>query len=117
MDFDILRRIAEKTIGIDLPPVKPLNEEEIKKHEEYCKKNNLPHISTNSHIEEPEYRKGRRPYILTEDDIKIIKELLNGFEPEEGNEYYINDFGQISVRTCQASWMALAGREWLIDKT
>jgi len=64
----------------------------------------------------PEYYKGKHQYDPTPEDFEIIKKLLKGFKENDGCSYYTNDFGQIFVKTNSASWKALAGREWLIDK-
>lgn len=63
-----------------------------------------------------ELNKGKRPYNPTQEDFEIIKQSLKGFSPDlEEFSYYINDTGNIFVKTCSQSWRALAGREWLID--
>lgn len=116
VDIEMISEIISKTIGSELVSSTSVNEKERKEYEEFCKKHKMIHISSDSHIKEPEYKKGRRPYILTNEDIEIIKELLHNFKVEEDAEYYINDFGQISVRTPNYTWMNLCGREWLIDK-
>lgn len=130
--FESLRKIAEKTIGFDLEPVKTMTPEESKewhkKHFFYRDKDgHLIIITSNELTEEQkkkledisslhEYYKGKHQYGPTPEDFEIIKKLLKGFNENDGCTYYTNDFGQIFVRTNDASWNALAGREWLIDK-
>ena len=129
--FDILGKITSKTIGLELGQgIKAMTPEESKEwHKKHSYRDKDGHlvITPNKLTEEqkkkledisslPEYYKGKHQYNPTPEDFEIIKKLLNGFKENDGCSYYTNDFGQIFVKTCQASWNALAGREWLIDK-
>ena len=129
--IDIIKNICNKTIGFDLGQgVKAMSPEESKEwHKKHSYRDKDGHlvITPNKLTEEqkkkledisslPEYYKGKHQYNPTPEDFEIIKKLLNGFKENDGCSYYTNDFGQIFVKTCQASWNALAGREWLIDK-
>ena len=130
MEFELLRKIAEKTIGIDLPSVKAMTEEESKEwHDKHSYINKDGHmiITPDELTEEqkkvledtsslPDYYRGKHQYDPTPEDFEIIKQLLHGFDENSGCIYYINDYGQIFVKTNQSSWNHLAGREWLIDK-
>ena len=130
-NFDILGNIVGKTIGFELGQgVKAMSPEESKEwHKKHSYRNKDGHmvITSDELTEEqkkkledisslPEYYKGKHQYDPTPEDFEIIKKLLKGFNENDGCRYYTNDFGQIFVKTCSASWKALAGREWLIDK-
>ena len=129
--FDLIGNIVNKTIGFDLwQGVKAMSPEESKEwHKKHSYRNKDGHmvITPNELTEEQkkkledisslhEYYKGKHQYDPTPEDFEIIKKLLKGFKENDGCSYYTNDFGQIFVRTNDASWNALAGREWLIDK-
>ena len=102
----ILRDVVGKTIGMDLVGTVP-DEKPAK-----IKWSDNPDLLDSPH-EEPAYLKGYREYKPTEEDIELIKS--HGFEYDR-YDYATNDAGDILVRTKSESWMALAGREWLIDR-
>ena len=62
-------------------------------------------------------RENREPYTLTPDEREKVIKLLDGCEGYNFNvmEIYKHRSGKIIVRTPDAYWMGLMGREWLID--
>lgn len=102
----ILKDIADKTIGMDLTSTAPGDRPGKLR---WFDNPDLP----DGPCEEPVYRKGYRGYKPTEEDIELIKS--HGFEYDR-YDYATNDAGDILVRTKPESWMALAGREWIIDR-
>lgn len=113
--------VCSKLIGTELSSVEPNTEDT---------NNNLKWSNEEKGQTTEEYelwkkfiRKGKskKPYTPTSEELIIIKELLTA------DDDYLNtctisimNDGEISVRTSEASWRALAGREWWIntkDKT
>lgn len=105
-DLKIVSDVMSKTIAADLMPVTPMSIEETK---EWMKKHTKEYV-------EPEYYKGKKPYILKLEEREIVKKLLH--TDDKGLDELtisINDKGKIIARTPQVSWMTLCGREWIID--
>ena len=105
-DLKLALDVASKTIGLELTPVTPMSTEETK---EWIKKHTKEYA-------EPEYYKGKKPYILKPEEREIVKRLLH--TDDKGLDKLtisINDEGKIIARTPQLSWMTLCGREWVID--
>jgi len=101
----ILRDVVDKTIGMDLAGTVP-GEKPAGIH--WSGKTGSPEP-----CKEPEYLKGYREYKPTEEDIRLIES--HGFKYDR-YDYRTNDAGDILVRTKSESWMALAGREWIIGR-
>ena len=112
----LVAKVISKTIGYDLQSVEPMSEEETKKWMEENDRKIEAWQNT------PEYKEfvakygGKKQYFLAPWEREIIKHILKMDDKVlDTCETYIYPCGELCVRTCRASWMVLAGREWAID--
>jgi len=116
MDFSILQKIASKTIGYDITPIKPMSKEETEK---WIEDNERAILERNKAPEMQAYLKKyghQKPYVLTPEEREIIKEVLNmSDERLDQMEIGIHEDGDINVRTPELSWRTLCGREWWVN--
>lgn len=119
--IDKIYKIVKMTLGYDLAGTKPMSNEEYIKWSEENDKGIKRWEET--HPDELAARKvwienyeSKKPYILSQEERKIVKELLNIDDDylDTMDIYKFND-GNICVRTPQVSWMHLCGREWTIN--
>ena len=117
----IVADVASKTLGFDLIGTKPMSEEERAKYQKTLREER--EVWERQHPEIVEAWKKhalktntKKPYILAPWEKELVKEILK--MPEDilnTCDITIMDDGDISVRTCRQSWMALAGREWWVN--
>ena len=122
----LIAEIASKTVGYDIPPIVPMSHEEDiayrKKMKEERKEWERQYPEQAAARRKFELKsQSRKPYVLSPSEREIVKEVLKMDDAtlDECAIDILND-GDISVRTSQSTWMALAGREWWInipDKT
>lgn len=122
-NFDLLRKIAEQTIGFDIEPVKSMSEEETK---EQTKENDFSNIWDENDFFEKCSRKrdafeetdvDETGYVPTDEEISVISSIIHYDNIDYLKKWSFNkvDDNTIIVSTPRSSWLCLAGREWVVD--